>query len=149
MRFWNAKALVKELKENKLSEKEKFKYFFLFTVLTALVMETSIYSEPIPDEWIESLAVILITALGTLYCFLVNQAVDGQAFIERYICVSLPVVVRIITFAIILIFIIGVSLAILGIEPTEELDGLVEIVLVLFFEIFYFLLLARNLKLFK
>lgn len=34
MYFWNTKALAKELKEGTLSEREKFKYYIITTLIT-------------------------------------------------------------------------------------------------------------------
>lgn len=98
MYFWNTNALAKELRDDTLPEREKFKYFLAYVVLTAFAMELFRYLVP---EY--SLSAVLASAfnilaviVGVYICYKTNQNGDGLRFIERYICLSLPVSIRIV-----------------------------------------------------
>ena len=97
MYFWNTKKLEIELINQSLSQKDKFKYLLAFMILTTFAVESSLYLSEKPSILMlcESLLVFLFNVLGTIYCFKVNSQGDDIEFIERYICLSLPIFFRI------------------------------------------------------
>jgi hypothetical protein len=88
--FWNAKALARDLRDNKVSEKEKLKYFLLTNSLLFI---------PVGGEeftWSEEAFFASIFFLGTLWCYEANQRGDDRDFIARTTCLLLPVALQVV-----------------------------------------------------
>ena len=117
MYWWNIKALANELKAKKVPQLEKFKYFFAVSILTSVFFELAILV-PVLEETamldvIGSLIYLLIVALGIIVCYKANKKGDNKEFIDRFICLSWPIGVRLaIIFIVVLIlyFILGYNL---------------------------------------
>jgi len=91
MYFWNVKQLTEDLKEGKVSQKEKFKYFFVFMLLSSFVSEFAVLIDEINRfSVIEGLTVIFITMLGVVFCYRINVKGDNKEYIDRFICLSFP-----------------------------------------------------------
>lgn len=103
MYFWNVRSLETELKKRSLSQRDKYKYFLSFMIITVFGMESSLYlaEEPTFIMLSQSLSVLLLTIIGTIYCFKVNDRGDSNEFIERYICLFLPIFIRVSIFFVI------------------------------------------------
>ena len=102
MHLWNTKELAMTLKDGELSQKEWFKYFFIFIVLTALLMEVCLYIGEMPTviTITESVIVLMITVGGTLLSYKINKGGDDKEFIDRYVCLSIPILIKLIVLAI-------------------------------------------------
>ena len=144
MHLWNVKTLGTELRQNALSEKQKFQYLFLYILINTVFAELAIFSTPNPFQWIESTGVVLITVLGTLWCFKINERNDNERFIERLICLRIPVLLRLIVFVFIVFFIVFFLLALTGYGSENPV---LESFMILLFEAIYFLYLGRAIHL--
>jgi len=107
MYLWNTKALAKELKEGTLSESQKFKYYITVTLLFYLftMLPGSKESSIILYSFLGMLVSLLIIFFGIYKCYQVNKSGDNVNFIERFICLSLPVGIRVCAFSILLLVI--------------------------------------------
>jgi hypothetical protein len=96
MYLWNTEALAVKLKDGELSQKERFKYFFIFIVLTALLMEVCLYVGEIPSviTITEAAITLIITIGGTLLSYKKNRDGDNKEFIDRYVCLSIPILIK-------------------------------------------------------
>lgn len=92
MYFWKAKALARDLKENKVSEKEQMVYYLLVGIAFIIPGNRDI-------SWLEWTILITGVVLGTIWCYQVNKRGDNQNFIVRMTCLSLPVLIRLAVFA--------------------------------------------------
>ena len=118
MYWWNVKALANELKAKKVPQLEKFKYFFATSIVAALLFEF-VYLVPLLQEVTTldvagSLAYIILVALGIIVCYKANKGGDNKEFIDRFICLSWPIGIRIFVIIIVtgvLYFIVGYSIA--------------------------------------
>lgn len=97
MYLWNTDALAKELKEGMLSEREKFKYFITYTLLYEIVILITSFSVRAFSsvEIFLALLSLFIIFFGTYQCYQVNKTGDGINFIERFICLGLPITIKI------------------------------------------------------
>jgi len=97
MYLWNTEALAVKLKDGELSQNERFKYFFIFIVLTALLMEVCLYVGEIPSviTITEGAVVLIMTIGGTLLSYKKNKDGDNKDFIDRYVCLSIPILIKI------------------------------------------------------
>ena len=118
MYWWNIKALAKELKAKKVSQLEKFKYFFAISIVAVVYLEF-VYLVPLLEELttldvVGSLAYIFLVVLGTIFCYKANKEGDNKEFVDRFICLSWPIGIRIAAILIatlVLILIVGYSIA--------------------------------------
>jgi hypothetical protein len=97
MYLWNVNGLADELRAERTTEKNKLLYY-LFTVLFAWVMDELNTGGPeisTPYGLLSLVVGIAVTVLGMFYCYGVNQKGDGKCFVTRFICLSVPVTVRI------------------------------------------------------
>jgi len=133
MYLWNTKALARELREGTLSEREKFKYLLANVVLYALLLELASYS---PLEYSESnllmsLFSIIATIVGTYICYRTNQNGDGVKFIERYICLGVPLSIKILVLLIVAALLFAILMGVQ--EDTTILDSAVVIVITIIY----------------
>ncbi len=99
MYFWNINALVKDLREDKVSEKEKLKYYLFISIL-GVALPHSIDLFTILD--------IGVLIIGTYLCYEVNSKGDNRYFIDRMICLGVPLSLRFILPFFVLILTIGI-----------------------------------------
>lgn len=144
MYFWNTNALQSELKNGTLTQADRFKYFFVFVVLTAIGIEISRHM-PVPsfERSIGSVLNIIVTIVGTIWCYKVNKAGDNSEFIDRYICLSLPVSVRVIVLFMVFYFSYMIIGTILFGNPFSEYINSFNWLDVFFFTMFDLILYWR------
>lgn len=116
MYLWNVTRLAEEFRDEAVSEEEQFKYILTEMVLMYVFTDTYVMS------WINSapannydaiigLISIVVVAIGTWVCFKTSQKNPRPSgFIPRYICLGIPVFVRV-TAAFLLVAIIMVIAA--------------------------------------
>ncbi|WP_134703498.1 hypothetical protein [Ammoniphilus sp. YIM 78166] len=99
MIFWNVGKLAEQIKQGDLSSKQKVKYLivvFVFLGITPYAYLGEAYSSA---YGLEVLVVLFATIWGILYCHEANEEGDGKDFFERFICIGVPVGVRIMVFS--------------------------------------------------
>jgi len=95
MYWWNVDSLADELKKGTLSEKEKMKYLLAESIVTAAAISL-VSSAPREASLIASaIANVAIAAVSILLCFTANGGSNGRHFIERFVCLSWPVGIRV------------------------------------------------------
>jgi hypothetical protein len=115
--LWNINQLVKDLKAGIVTEYEKFQYLFCSVIFIPLQFlapfNFNSTANTIQDIYIFYLFVFLqlaVLAWGFYYCFSKNKNNDNKNFIERFICLSVPVGFRVLLYsalALIGLFILG------------------------------------------
>lgn len=93
MHLLNYRWLARDLRDNKLSEREKFSYIIGLLILSAPLLVPTIptNTQNITADLINALVFILIMIIGTIFLYRKNQQGDGKNFLERYICLSFPI----------------------------------------------------------
>lgn len=98
MHFFNDKALAIKLRNNELSSKQEL--YYLIIGLTIYAFFTCSFWSRDSDDKIDYMLItidVLTVAsgiFGTLFLFKINAKGDGKNFIERYICLSLPITIH-------------------------------------------------------
>jgi hypothetical protein len=142
MYLWDTKALANELKAGTLKQSEKFRYFLIFVMVGYMEIDLAIYlNEPYTlNDLITSTVITIFTGIAIYLCYRINREGDDLEFLERYICLTLPVSIRFI--AVILMIFIGVLTlsAFLGdsFDLWVEEGSLLEWIVILLMEIIYF-----------
>ncbi|MCA0754971.1 hypothetical protein KP806_07900 [Paenibacillus sp. N4] len=110
MYLWNVKALAHELKEKTLSQQQKMKYFLVFILLNVIMIECSYYLGMSFNfniyDLIGSLETVVVNIAGIIFCYRANRSGDNDDFIERFICLSLPITIRLLFISVIVLPII-------------------------------------------
>ena len=93
MHLLNYKQLARDLRDNKVSEREKLYYIIGTVVLSAplLIPHAPANYDDITGELVGIFILTLLTILGTIFIYRKNQQGDGKNFIERYVCLSFPI----------------------------------------------------------
>ena len=107
MYLWNTKALAGELKDGTLSQRERFKYLLILAVISAAAIEGERYvsEQPSLPMWVESALAIVITVVGIWVCYRANRKGDDREFIDRYICMGFPLLIRLV------VLVFGIAIA--------------------------------------
>jgi hypothetical protein len=104
MYLWKIDSLVNDFKEGKVTQKEELNYILLYVITSLLFTDKFLYIYDIYDA-IDSIAMLIITIIGTYYCYIVNSKGDNKDFMVRYMIIGLPAGIRIYLIAFLLIII--------------------------------------------
>jgi hypothetical protein len=110
MYWWRTEPLKARLAAGSLPESEKLNYLIATFTTNAIFMELGYLLVDPEDQitgidWLASALIILATPIGIYYCYRRNLEGDGQSFLERFICLGWPVLIR--TLAAFLVFIVA------------------------------------------
>ena len=94
MSVFNRKKIEKRIKLNQMREKEKFLYFFILSVLTSLSLFDSLFGSQLPENNWSNISYFIISIAGIFLCYKTNKRGDNIEFIERFILISLPIILR-------------------------------------------------------
>lgn len=109
MYFWKTDKLVNDFSNENVTQYEQFKYMLLYSLLTVLALDRYL----VPDspytayDFINTISFLFITFWGVRLCYKSNQQNDDNDFIARFICLGLPVIVRIFVIFVPTYFVIG------------------------------------------
>jgi hypothetical protein len=95
MNFWNDRELALRFKNNQVPSKERFWYLLITLVLLDLITFT-FFNQKNCNKWDTyiDIAGLLFTIIGTFVCYNTNKSGDDKEFIERYICLVIPILAR-------------------------------------------------------
>jgi uncharacterized membrane protein len=137
MYFWNYHALARDFRQGRVSARERFKYLlaimiyvptglmgsnwipgiyrFIYSISNSILAKQASRVPPLKIfndyNYLTDILIIAVTALGIIICYWTNRKGDGKKFIERFMCLSIPISIRI-SFYVLFIFlaILGASL---------------------------------------
>jgi len=143
--WWKIDAVVAELKSGTMSENQKMKYLLADSVLIGLsamfARQGNVFDLAV------GLVVLALTVGGILVCFSANGANNGRDFVERFVCLSFPVTIRLTVFgfpALIILFIVAGMLT--GGSTEGILQRLVYFAWSVAFTVAYFLWIRSKLR---
>jgi len=138
MYFWDYNALAHDLKNNKVTTREKLKYLiaimiyvptgimgsnwipgvyrFIYTVSNKIL---SLQNTRIPPlkifhdyNYFTDILTIIVIIGGLALCYWINRKGDGKHFVERVMCLSIPITIRISIYVLcVFLLALGASLA--------------------------------------
>ena len=140
MYFWNTRQLAQDLREGSVTERQQMWYFFAYAVSTSVYV---LVSEWIPSEYnlskIGDIASLGVTIIGVLACYQVNSRGDDKQFVVRFICISWPVLWRLLAVAVPLGLLASVPVVFVAPQYADPFaDGLAVLL-----EAAYFVLIGR------
>lgn len=153
MYLWKVDHLAADLRNDYVSQKEQFKYMLVFTLINTLAMVAIAFGSSGMSSSllaVDMVVTLTITAAGISYCYHRNRKADNRDLIVRFICLGLPVTVRIIVFGVILGFVVGAATGLVlgetsgqGSESEVSVVELVDLMIAYVVQIAYFLYLGR------
>ena len=156
MYFWKVDELVKDLRNNQVSQKEQFHYILTFTILSILSTEPALCVDltyHINDLYM-SISLLIVNIIGVVYIYNKNASGDNKDFLPRIICLGFPVLIRTIVFCMPILFLIAFTEAFF--EPELNLKDIEneaytttygEILTINIVIIFYYYYLAKKITL--
>ncbi len=155
MYFWKVDALVNDFKNNNVTQKEQFKYLLLFSVLIVLITAPyfQIDAQYNIFDSLDTISSLFITLWGLYYCYNVNSKGDDTDFIPRFICLGLPVVVRVACIFLPVVVLLGFIEGITGAGFVTQDNGIeiaettaLEYIVFMVFEVVYYIYLSKALR---
>jgi len=149
MYFWKIDKLESDLIKGAMSNADKFQYLLASTILIALGFEVSSFiSESATITRVtESIIVVVATIVGTIWCYNRNGKGDNAEFIDRFICLSFPVGIRLIVYfstAYTAYMIIGYSLLRDAFAKYSESTTFIDVIFTIGFELFFYWKLSSS-----
>ncbi len=119
--------------------------------ITVLFAELSYYISEAPSTVAisESTLVVFITIFGTIWCYITNKSGDDRKFIERFICLSIPVLIHLIVIFFILYsfyMIVGFYLFEDAFDEFTETTNWVDVGFTILFGFYFYWMLSRAIK---
>lgn len=123
MYLWKVDNLIEDLKNNKVSQKEQFKYALAFSIFTGIAADPSLsiglqYGFM---DFVSSVTMLVITVFGVIVCYKENKRADDKDFVLRFFTLGLPVAIRFIVVIIPLGIVAGLLEAVFN--PNHENDA--------------------------
>jgi len=127
MYFLRDKKLAHDLHKGFVSEKQQMLYLLFTSLFTSLFFTvtfgTALFADAAPANiynYISDGFYVLITGLTVLHTFKINQKGDDNEFIVRFICIGLPVTLKVTLLSLILgVIVAPIDLALAGINLNE------------------------------
>jgi hypothetical protein len=96
MYWWNVSKLAEDLREGRVDEKERFKYFLATFIAWNILVPLFIYTGgPFDtDRWVSAAVYLIIAIIGIALCYKVNSSGDNTDFVGRMICLGWPTAIR-------------------------------------------------------
>ena len=100
MNLINDRKLARRLNAADVSAKERFYYFLSIFLLVQFLLSAFLFSwvdSFTYDQWAIATDIFYFAfaIIGTTIIYHTNKKGDGKAFIERFICLSLPILIQI------------------------------------------------------
>ena len=96
MYFWKVDDLVEDFRNDRVTQKEEFKYLLATSILGLIVYDTYFFDEYQYTYYdtVTSIVFLFITIAGIYYCYKKNEMGDNKDYIVRMTCLGFPIWVR-------------------------------------------------------
>ena len=137
MHFFSTRKLALKIRDDRLSETEKFRYLVGVVVIQSFTIFSSLVQngEPLLGTWSVGVLGVVFILLILFYCRELNNRFDGKNLIERFVILSFPAMVT----AFLLFLVIGGILGTYFVFEIFDMDlsasylGQVMALLIMFF----------------
>lgn len=158
MYIWRVNKLVEKFRAGEVTERQQLYYLLVMMALTYVVSDPYVNSllayETMNTLDILMLPIGLVLAVaGTLWCYYAAQGKQSPTgFIARYICLGLPVLVRILVLVLVVMFTVfainDFLISISGVNQYLEAEQttVIDFIGIASFEVLYFFYLRQVIK---
>jgi hypothetical protein len=133
MQLFNVRRLAKRLSTGQVGPREQMHYLLVFTLINAFA-GTSIFSHYLAPKAITPLTIALdvltlfFEGLIVVVAYRINNRGDGRDFIMRFLCISVPLLIRTIFISFVCIFVASTFLPL----PPEVVSPIVTVTVYLY-----------------
>ena len=155
MYLWRVEKLIEDFRNENVTEKEKFKYMLLFGAVITVGADPIVYigSKYSIMDAINLFVMLIVVLGGTYYCYAANRDADNKDFVTRFLCIGVPIMIRIFVVALPIFIVIAVVESIYGVgveisESGEEVYSktVSQVVFGILLVIIYYLYLGNKIK---
>jgi hypothetical protein len=158
MYIWRVNKLVNEFRTGAVTERKQLSYLLVFLVISYIAADPYVNSilEYGSMNTLDILMLplsILIAIAGTVLCYAAAQTSSSSSgFLPRYICLGLPVMIRIVVFVFALMLLTFVvsdyvyTIPFIDAYLNSEQTTIVDVVGICGFEVLYFVLLRAAIR---
>jgi hypothetical protein len=95
MHWWNPAPVAAALRADSFTERQKYHYLLAAVVIRALIGSSAVVAaHPNRASLLAALLALVLSVLGVRASYGQNRAGDDRAFIERYMCLTVPLIVQ-------------------------------------------------------
>lgn len=149
MYLWNTTKLASDLKADVVTERDKLNYLIVAAVLAtfgsyALAL-TGVEGNKL--MLVEGGVAIVVTIVGIIMCYDMNLSGDNRSFLDRFICMSLPLAIRLVVLMIVIaIPVFVVASAVAGDDFDRYLDDytVLDVLVTVAFELIFYWRMRRH-----
>lgn len=108
MIFWNTQKLSDALREGRVTTAQSALYLAANVLIWSLLVELAAHVQTPKNilDYVLTAVSISSAIFGTWICYRANARGDNRDFIERYVCLSLPITVRVLVIEIALLIVV-------------------------------------------
>lgn len=104
MNFLNDRELARRLRDDVVPSGERLMYLIMTYAALGIITSNFYYAliySPTVDlrDHLSDILFFMLLVIGTLICFKNNEQGDGKEFIERLVCLSIPIAIQTLLFA--------------------------------------------------
>ena len=109
MYFWKIDELVEDFRSNNVSQKEEFKYFITFSIISVIMSDKyfSLGGNYNLYDFLDTVSLIAVSLWGIWHCYKINSTGDNSDFITRMICIGFPAALRVLAIVVPIMFLVG------------------------------------------
>lgn len=128
MYIWNVNALIKDIKDEKLSQKEQFKYALSYSLLIMIMCDPLLYAGEKYSyvDAVQSLLLLIVSAFGIYACYRANSRADDKDFVLRFFTIGLPVSLRFIAVGLPIALLMGAIEGFLMFDSDTESESMIS-----------------------
>jgi hypothetical protein len=95
MHWWSPRSIAAALRSDTLSEHDKYRFTLAAVLLRGLIGSTAVIAAHATlGSLLSAILALLISGVGLHACYARNRAGDNRAFVERYMCLTAPLIAQ-------------------------------------------------------
>jgi hypothetical protein len=137
MYFWKVNSLVEDLKEGRVSQRQKMYYYLANTLFYLILFDINglMAAKPNIFTTLNILLGLFLTVGGILLCYEANSQGDDKEFVDRITCLSWPINMRMLVVLMPVYFAYGLFLA--G-TSGQTATGIVDVFIMGFYSVYFY-----------
>jgi hypothetical protein len=95
MHLWNPRPVAEALRADRLSEADKFRYTVAAIVMRGLIGSGAVLTAHASlGSLVTAVGALVVSVIGVRACYVRNRTGDNRGFVDRYMCLGVPVLVQ-------------------------------------------------------
>jgi hypothetical protein len=120
MHWWSPGAIAAALRSDTLSERDKYRFTLAAVLLRGLIGSSAVIAAHANvGSLLSAILALLISGVGLHACYARNRAGDNRAFVERYMCLTAPLIAQL-YLAYVVLYYVTLALVAIGSGSTMQ-----------------------------